>query len=153
MTGIPLTSTKVAVEAKGDEIRLTSDRKNYYVVLELIDQEKKIINEPVGGTQSRLSTSWFLEYPSAITLSPTPVFNILKFHRPTSPWVLLISHVGSTGLDLTLTGVIVILDQPWYTQDERQIRSRAHRQPQKNIVATLLASGTSDLMVAERIKF
>lgn len=40
-------------------------------------------------------------------------------------------------------------DQPWSAQDERQIRGRAHRQPQtKNVkVIHLLASDSADLLM------
>lgn len=40
-------------------------------------------------------------------------------------------------------------DQPWSAQDERQIRGRAHRQPQKKVVKAihLLASESSDLLL------
>ena len=40
-------------------------------------------------------------------------------------------------------------DQPWSAQDERQIRGRAHRQPQKHTVKAihLLASDSSDLLM------
>jgi TATA-binding protein-associated factor len=39
--------------------------------------------------------------------------------------------------------------QPWSAQDERQIRGRAHRQPQKNTVKAihLLAGDSSDLLM------
>jgi SNF2 family DNA or RNA helicase len=39
--------------------------------------------------------------------------------------------------------------QPWSAQDERQIRGRAHRQPQKKTVKAihLLASDSSDLLM------
>jgi SNF2 family DNA or RNA helicase len=40
-------------------------------------------------------------------------------------------------------------DQPWSAQDERQIRGRAHRQPQKKIVKVfhLLAGDSSDILM------
>lgn len=41
-------------------------------------------------------------------------------------------------------------DQPWSAQDERQIRGRAHRQPQKKEVICyhLLAEGTADMLLS-----
>jgi SNF2 family DNA or RNA helicase len=40
-------------------------------------------------------------------------------------------------------------DQPWSAQDERQIRGRAHRQPQTKIVKViyLLANDSADLLM------
>jgi SNF2 family DNA or RNA helicase len=39
--------------------------------------------------------------------------------------------------------------QPWSAQDERQIRGRAHRQPQKSVVKAihLLAADSTDLLM------
>lgn len=41
-------------------------------------------------------------------------------------------------------------DQPWSAQDERQIRGRAHRQPQKKEVTVihLLANNTADIVLS-----
>jgi SNF2 family DNA or RNA helicase len=43
-----------------------------------------------------------------------------------------------------------IQDQPWSAQDERQIRGRAHRQPQKKevLVIHLLANNTADIVLS-----
>ena len=43
----------------------------------------------------------------------------------------------------------MVQDQPWSAQDERQIRGRAHRQPQKKVVKSihLLAADSSDLVM------
>lgn len=42
-------------------------------------------------------------------------------------------------------------DQPWSAQDERQIRGRAHRQPQDKVVKVIhiLASDSSDPLMYE----
>jgi SNF2 family DNA or RNA helicase len=41
-------------------------------------------------------------------------------------------------------------DQPWSAQDERQIRGRAHRQPQQKevLVYHLLANDTADIVLS-----
>lgn len=41
-------------------------------------------------------------------------------------------------------------DQPWSAQDERQIRGRAHRQPQKKevLIIHLLANNTADIVLS-----
>ncbi|RDB15031.1 Protein CHROMATIN REMODELING 5 [Hypsizygus marmoreus] len=64
--------------------------------------------------------------------------------------VLIISSVGSTGLNLTEASVIIFLDQPWSAQDERQIRGRAYRQPQKKVVRCyhILADETADIILS-----
>ncbi|THU90177.1 hypothetical protein K435DRAFT_864524 [Dendrothele bispora CBS 962.96] len=47
------------------------------------------------------------------------------------------------------TDVIIFLDQPWSAQDERQIRGRAHRQPQRKEVKVIhvLANNSSDILI------
>ena len=44
----------------------------------------------------------------------------------------------------------LIQDQPWSAQDERQIRGRAHRQPQKKevLLIHLLANDTADIVLS-----
>lgn len=80
--------------------------------------------------------------------------------------VLIFSSVGSAGLNLAVADVVIFFvsappfyaqvlfieqlqDQPWSAQDERQIRGRAHRQPQKKDVKVihLLASDSADLLM------
>ncbi|KAF9441652.1 hypothetical protein P691DRAFT_683240 [Macrolepiota fuliginosa MF-IS2] len=63
--------------------------------------------------------------------------------------VLIFSSVGSAGLNLSIADVVIFFDQPWSAQDERQIRGRAHRQPQKKVVKViyLLASDSADLLM------
>ncbi|KAF9447919.1 hypothetical protein P691DRAFT_670489 [Macrolepiota fuliginosa MF-IS2] len=60
--------------------------------------------------------------------------------------VLIFSSVGSAGLNLSISDVVIFFDQPWSAQDERQIIGRAHRQPQEKTVKViyLLANGSSD---------
>ncbi|KAF5362324.1 hypothetical protein D9756_002852 [Leucocoprinus leucothites] len=64
--------------------------------------------------------------------------------------VLLFSSVGSAGLNLSIADVVIFFDQPWSSQDEIQIRGRAHRQPQKKNVKViyLRANGSADLLVS-----
>ncbi|KAJ3494060.1 hypothetical protein NLJ89_g10889 [Agrocybe chaxingu] len=64
--------------------------------------------------------------------------------------ILIVSSVGSSGLNLSRANVIIFLDQPWSAQDERQIRGRAHRQPQKKEVTCyhLLANNTADVILS-----
>ncbi|KAF8800887.1 hypothetical protein BYT27DRAFT_7216694, partial [Phlegmacium glaucopus] len=74
---------------------------------------------------------------------------ITQFHTPGSPRALIFSSVGSVGLNLAIADVVIFFDQPWSAQDERQIRGRAHRQPQKKIVKVfhLLAGDSSDILM------
>ncbi|GLB33117.1 putative helicase [Lyophyllum shimeji] len=73
-----------------------------------------------------------------------------KFRNDPSLRVLIVSSVGSTGLNLTAASVVIFLDQPWSAQDELQIRGRAHRQPQKKVVKCyhILADDTADVVLA-----
>ncbi|KAF8889787.1 P-loop containing nucleoside triphosphate hydrolase protein [Infundibulicybe gibba] len=73
-----------------------------------------------------------------------------KFHSPGGPRVMIFSSVGTAGLNLSIADTIVLLDQPWSAQDERQIRGRAHRQPQKKTVHVyhLLADNTTDILLS-----
>ncbi|KAF8871323.1 P-loop containing nucleoside triphosphate hydrolase protein [Infundibulicybe gibba] len=75
---------------------------------------------------------------------------ITKFHSPCGPRVFIFSSVGSAGLNLSIADVVIFFDQPWSAQDERQIRGRAHRQPQKSIVKVvhLLAESSADILMS-----
>ncbi|KXN81008.1 Nuclear protein STH1/NPS1 [Leucoagaricus sp. SymC.cos] len=61
--------------------------------------------------------------------------------------VLILSSVGSAGLNLSIADIVIFFDQPWSAQDEHQVKGRAHRQPQKKEVKLirLLAIDSSDL--------
>lgn len=80
--------------------------------------------------------------------------------------VLIFSSVGAAGLNLSIADIVIFFvsisshrrcilahlqlqDQPWSAQDERQIRGRAHRQPQKKVVTVihLLANNSADLLM------
>ncbi|KAF5339073.1 hypothetical protein D9758_016463 [Tetrapyrgos nigripes] len=63
--------------------------------------------------------------------------------------VFIFSSVGSAGLNLSIADVIIYFDQPWSRQNERQIRGRAHRQPQTKVVKTIhiLADDSSDVLM------
>jgi SNF2 family DNA or RNA helicase len=90
---------------------------------------------------------------------------VAQFHLPESPRLFIFSSVGSAGLNLSIADVVIFFvrcisffnsqpfiphqTQPWSAQDERQIRGRAHRQPQKNTVKAIhiLAGDSSDLIM------
>uniref|UniRef100_A0A0W0GC69 Uncharacterized protein n=1 Tax=Moniliophthora roreri TaxID=221103 RepID=A0A0W0GC69_MONRR len=74
---------------------------------------------------------------------------VAQFHQPNNPRVLIFSSVGTTGLNLCIADVVIFFDQPWSAQDVRQIRGRAHRQPQQKTVKVihLLADETADLLM------
>lgn len=92
---------------------------------------------------------------------------VAKFHASGGARVFIFSSVGSAGLNLSIADVVVFFvsslplstsplpvltlfqTQPWSAQDERQIRGRAHRQPQRNTVKAihLLAGNTTDLLM------
>ncbi|RXW13276.1 hypothetical protein EST38_g12578 [Candolleomyces aberdarensis] len=64
--------------------------------------------------------------------------------------VLIVSKVGGVGANLSAANYIIFIDQPWSAQDERQIRGRAHRQPQSRVVTCyhLLAAETADIALS-----
>ncbi|KAF8057085.1 P-loop containing nucleoside triphosphate hydrolase protein, partial [Lyophyllum atratum] len=72
-----------------------------------------------------------------------------QFKTDPSFRVLIVSSVGGTGLNLTVASVIIFLDQPWSAQDERQIRGRSYRHPQKKVVKCyhILADQTADVIL------
>ncbi|KAF5344632.1 hypothetical protein D9756_011234 [Leucocoprinus leucothites] len=75
---------------------------------------------------------------------------VKRFHDLKSDTrVLIFSSVGSAGLNLSIADVVIFFDQPWSAQDERQIRGRAHRQPQSKEVKViyLLANNSADLLM------
>ncbi|KAJ7571901.1 P-loop containing nucleoside triphosphate hydrolase protein, partial [Mycena floridula] len=59
---------------------------------------------------------------------------IAQFNDPKGPRILLISNVGSVGLNLQIACVLVILDSLWSSLEERQIIGRIHRQNQVKLV-------------------
>ncbi|KAG6871948.1 hypothetical protein C0995_014639 [Termitomyces sp. Mi166 len=63
--------------------------------------------------------------------------------------VLLLSSVGSAGLNLSCADIVIFFDQPWSSQEEQQIRGRAWRQPQKKTVTEihLFAEDSADLVM------
>ncbi|KAJ3885134.1 P-loop containing nucleoside triphosphate hydrolase protein [Lentinula edodes] len=74
---------------------------------------------------------------------------VAAFQQDGGPRVLIFSSVGTVGLNLSIADVVVFFDQPWSAQDERQIRGRAHRQPQSKVVRVihLLANDSSDIII------
>ncbi|THU81192.1 hypothetical protein K435DRAFT_809279 [Dendrothele bispora CBS 962.96] len=76
---------------------------------------------------------------------------VSEFRKPGSPRIFIFSHVGSAGLNLAIANIVIFIDQPWSAQDERQIRGRAHRQPQKSTVKAIhfLANESSDVLMSK----
>ncbi|KAJ4463203.1 P-loop containing nucleoside triphosphate hydrolase protein [Lentinula lateritia] len=74
---------------------------------------------------------------------------VAAFQHEGGPRVLIFSSVGTVGLNLSVADVVIFFDQPWSAQDERQIRGRAHRQPQSKVVTVihLLANDSSDIII------
>ncbi|KAG5719786.1 DNA repair protein rhp26 [Termitomyces sp. T112] len=75
---------------------------------------------------------------------------VKTFYNDSQPArVLIISSVGSAGLNLTCADVIIFFDQPWSSQEEQQIRGRAWRQPQRKTVTEihLFAEDSADLVM------
>ncbi|PPQ82663.1 hypothetical protein CVT26_001000 [Gymnopilus dilepis] len=77
-----------------------------------------------------------------------------QFNTDCTVRVLIFSSVGSVGLNLARANTIIFLDQPWSAQDERQIRGRVHRQPQKLKVYSyhILAKDTADIILSEQAR-
>ncbi|RXW17371.1 hypothetical protein EST38_g8476 [Candolleomyces aberdarensis] len=73
-----------------------------------------------------------------------------KFKKNSSDRVLIISKVGSVGLNLTEADTIIFLDQEWSYADDNQATGRIHRQGQTQPVVAyhILASGTVDYYIA-----
>ncbi|KAK1233548.1 hypothetical protein PQX77_003294 [Marasmius sp. AFHP31] len=76
---------------------------------------------------------------------------IERFKDPDGPRVMIFSSVGTTGLNLTIANVVILLDQIWSAQDWKQIVGRAHRQPQKDEVkfVNIIAEDTADVIINE----
>lgn len=92
---------------------------------------------------------------------------VAAFKESTTCKVLIISSVGSAGLNLAFCNCVIYIvclfpvyfkgmlttfgqDQTWSSQDERQIDGRVWRQPQdKNVIIYhVLADQTSDIMLS-----
>ncbi|KIK51761.1 hypothetical protein GYMLUDRAFT_251819 [Collybiopsis luxurians FD-317 M1] len=74
---------------------------------------------------------------------------VAEFHESNDARVFIFSSVGTAGLNLAIADVVIFFDQPWSAQDERQIRGRAHRQPQREVVKAiyLLADNSTDILM------
>jgi len=92
---------------------------------------------------------------------------VAAFKESTTCKVLIISSVGSAGLNLAFCNCVIYLvclfpinftnmltrfgqDQTWSSQDERQIDGRVWRQPQAKevLIYHILADQTSDIMLS-----
>ncbi|KAG8702956.1 hypothetical protein FRC08_003148 [Ceratobasidium sp. 394] len=64
--------------------------------------------------------------------------------------VLLMSNVGSVGLNITSASIVIVVDQPWSYSELQQILGRAWRKGQKRIVHfyRLIARDTADEMMS-----
>ncbi|TDL13439.1 P-loop containing nucleoside triphosphate hydrolase protein, partial [Rickenella mellea] len=72
-----------------------------------------------------------------------------KFRSGRHGRVLIMSPVGTTGLNLSCANHVIFFDQPWSAQDEAQFIGRAYRMPQKKHVYVyhLIALGTTDVLM------
>lgn len=93
---------------------------------------------------------------------------VRRFQKEPESRVLIISSVGSTGLNLSVANIVIFLvrdkignevrvvdprflqDQPWSALEQHQIENRCHRQPQDRPVFCyfLLIKGTADIVLA-----
>ncbi|KAI6111419.1 P-loop containing nucleoside triphosphate hydrolase protein [Pisolithus sp. B1] len=78
------------------------------------------------------------------------IINRFRSIDPSGPRVLIFSAVGTVGLNLAVSDTLIMLDQPWSAQEERQIIGRAWRQPQSKVVYaySLRAMGTTDVLMS-----
>ncbi|KAK7677244.1 hypothetical protein QCA50_019838 [Cerrena zonata] len=79
----------------------------------------------------------------------TKVIHQFRTSGVDGPRVLLVSIVGTTGLNLPFANILVSLDVNWSEQDENQLRGRLWRQNQPKTVVfyQLVARGTSDVFL------
>ncbi|KAF9455565.1 P-loop containing nucleoside triphosphate hydrolase protein [Collybia nuda] len=75
---------------------------------------------------------------------------VKEFNESGEYRVLIVSSVGATGLNLSVASVMILLDQLWSAQDERQVFGRIRRQPQSAevLLIHILGDETADIILA-----
>ncbi|KAH9846752.1 P-loop containing nucleoside triphosphate hydrolase protein, partial [Lenzites betulinus] len=89
----------------------------------------------------------FYEINSALTA--TQRAGTLERFREGNRQVLLLSNVGTVGLNIAFANVVCIVDNLWSAQEKEQLLGRVWRHPQEKRVAEIdfVANGTSDIFI------
>ncbi|KAI9057594.1 hypothetical protein FKP32DRAFT_1552356, partial [Trametes sanguinea] len=73
----------------------------------------------------------------------------LKAFQQGTKQVLLMSNVGTVGLNIAFANIVIIMDNLWSAQETEQLMGRVWRHPQqkKTIEYHVIADGTSDVFI------
>ncbi|KAI9069500.1 hypothetical protein FKP32DRAFT_1559599, partial [Trametes sanguinea] len=73
----------------------------------------------------------------------------LKAFQTGSKQILLMSNVGTVGLNIAFANIVIIMDNLWSAQETEQLMGRVWRHPQakKTIEYHVIAAGTSDVFI------
>ncbi|KAJ3001286.1 hypothetical protein NUW54_g6525 [Trametes sanguinea] len=73
----------------------------------------------------------------------------LKAFQTGSKQVLLMSNVGTVGLNIAFANIVVVMDNLWSAQETEQLMGRVWRHPQEKKVIEyhIVAEGTSDIFI------
>ncbi|KAL7280993.1 hypothetical protein ACG7TL_004295 [Trametes sanguinea] len=74
----------------------------------------------------------------------------LRQFREGSTPIMLMSNVGTTGLNIAFANILIIVDNLWSAQENEQLVGRLWRHPQKKTVIRyqIIADNTSDVFIA-----
>ena len=129
----------------GHRVLIFSQLKN---VLDLVEDELFGVNGELNGV------SW-LRLDGGV--APTARFDVVrKFNaEPSIDVLLLTTHVGGLGLNLTSADTVIFLEHDWNPQKDLQAMDRAHRLGQKRTVNVyrLLTKGTLEEKVMSLQRF
>ncbi|KAI0348718.1 hypothetical protein OH77DRAFT_1416039, partial [Trametes cingulata] len=72
-----------------------------------------------------------------------------EFRLSQDTFVLLLSNVGTVGLNIAFANIVIVVDNLWSAQENEQLIGRVWRHPQKKrvIVYYLIAENTSDVFL------
>ncbi|KAI9056740.1 hypothetical protein FKP32DRAFT_1551830, partial [Trametes sanguinea] len=81
--------------------------------------------------------------------SPVQRAATLKAFQKGSKQILLMSNVGTVGLNIAFANIVIIMDNLWSAQETEQLMGRVWRHPQakKTIEYHIVAAGTSDVFI------
>ncbi|KAK7440780.1 hypothetical protein VKT23_016856 [Stygiomarasmius scandens] len=105
-------------------------------------------NLPQIGAVLQLFGIEFLQYNGEVTPKKRAE-TVRQFQRPDGPRVMIISQVGSVGLNLDFANIMIVLDTLWSAQEYNQLVGRIHRYPQVKpvIVYRLVAANSPDVFL------
>ncbi|KAK7682072.1 hypothetical protein QCA50_014658 [Cerrena zonata] len=166
-------STKLDVMAKVVQWHLTMDKRSPMKTVDgvLVDGDATLLDNPDGLPRDKIVVFSMMVVNTRIISQVLNVHGIkhvsihgslslakrtalieqFKASDENGPRVLIISSVGTTGLNLAWANILLCIDVPWSWQELGQMIGRLWRLPQKKevIVYQLVALGTADVFLSD----